>query len=346
MKMNKTLIAAGLTLATLVSSQASAANIFNSKDLIINLDAISSQTGVATNGYDTLDFCNLNQTCETNGLTGSTFNAGSGDADSTTGDFFALSFGELLATSVYPGDGTFYDTNVDSELLDLGIVAGTDLVSVNQLGDVSTLTAGSKKIGDLISLSNTDFTSDSDDEGYGSSWTLAAEFYISGDLFTGAPNYNSGHFELYFVDLLNAQLSPIKVLGANFSDDSVQINNETADVELDFEITFAEDGFWNIANDLDDLTDTTDLASLIPTAQEKVDGDVGPMMDVNFSVEPATPTPEKLVLTQNADGDDVWVRQANLTGQAYIPTPVPAPTGLALLGLAALGLAGARRFKA
>lgn len=345
MNMKKTLIAAGLTLATLMSAQASATvTLANAHDLIIDLDAISAQTGVATNGHD--DWI---------------LTVGNGDADSKTGTFDDFTFGALWATSVYALDqngltGQFFDTNIPLELTTLGVTnAFNDLtptgytmaqaqfaadngIPITDLvpeGSLRQGEEGNSNLDDLSPTTNTTFGASADDEGFGSTWNLTTEFFISGELDGDTPDYDAGFFKLVFNDIFG---NSVDVLTAVFSDDSVVRNNDnTADVEMSFEITDVVSGFWNLVDENDELTD---LASLIPDPQDDA---TGPMMDIAFVIDPATPAASDLVF--GASGE--WVaRQSTLDGSGQLPKPVPAPAGLALLGLAALGLAGRRRFKA
>jgi len=352
--MKKTILAISLSCATLLSTQVMAElTIPGMEDLVINL---------GSNDYDA-----------TGTLLGSTVYAGANDSDSLTGLFDDFAFDTLWATSVYDfSDGivgpSFYDTNIESELIAAG-ANDTTGYTLTQLAYIATLdplnAADAAEIAAIVpagSLSLPDSTQDviktlspitdtslptspgKDDEGYGTTWIFTTEFHVDGLLVNGEPDYTDGWFTLNFVDLIDDSNNIDDVLMAEFSSDTVVVNDETASVELYFDIVSAASDFfyiWGTGSDATDTSTMTDLSTLIP---DPLSDDASPVFRLAFLVDPAEPTSDELVATGwNGTGYDNAIRQTTMRGGGQLPNAVSEPSTIAAFGLALLGLAGMSR---
>jgi hypothetical protein len=282
---------------------------------------------------------------------------------------------DLSAGTVGPA---FYDTNVLSELAAAGVpvtsaltvaqlteIGGIDatlatLASPADDAQIATLNAAKlaivnnpagslllpdaeqNKITKLAPVTSTILSPSSafDDEGYGSSWYFTTEFHVDGTISGSQPDYTGGWFDLNFVDVFDSANNVDDILQATFSSDTVALNNNTASVELFFDITHAQTDFfymWDQGNDATDTATMTDLSTLIPTPMS---GDVAPQFKLSFLVNPAVPEADQLVAT--AMGAKA-VRQTTMSGGGQLPNAVSEPSTLAAFGIALIGLAGMSR---
>jgi len=234
-----------------------------------------------------------------------------------------------------------YDLDDSAENLAALQAAGLAVMDALALtGDTTALllpTDAQKDI-TLNPITDTSVGADNDDEGYGSTWRLFAEFYVEGELVesTELPDYTSGTFKFMFDDILN-DANDREVLSADFVNDTVTSTGDIANsatIELLFNVRDVEEDFWFF---VDSEGEKTDMFSLLP--QE--DDDLGPFFFLEFNVQPANPTAGELI----SIGDSA-IRQATMDGSGQFPKPVPEPHTMALFGLGLLGMAGmARRRK-
>ena len=252
------------------------------------------------------------------------------DANSTTGVFQQFGFNQLLATSVYDFSdgsvfGSFYDTNVPSELAALGIPTGGTAIDGSTPVNLSLPTGAQS---DIDALSPLVPPANTDSEGFGLTWDLQVQYRFDGVLTPGGPIYTGGFFNVFFNDF-NDDTNDRQVLGGELTGSNISLGN----LDLFFDLTFAEAGFLFVENEFGDFVDA---AAGIP------DGNfVDLTLDTN--VNPPIPTADQLLLLAdgNNNNNPVVVRQSELDGSIVAKIPVPGP--LALLGLGLVGLGLARR---
>ncbi|MCW8885802.1 MAG: PEP-CTERM sorting domain-containing protein [Motiliproteus sp.] len=270
------------------------------------------------------------------------FGIGTGDADGKTGIFNEFGFSQLRATSVYDFNdsdvgGSFYDTNIPSELAALGIpTSGTALDGLTTV-NLTTPTAAQVDIDALSPLAPP--TLGTDNEGFINVWGLDVLYHFDGTLTAGGPVYTGGTFEVFFSNpgALGSIADGTKVLGGTLTSSTLNVAN----LDLFFDLDFALDGFLFIEQG-GAFIDAEDVIS--------GGGDL-PRLILDTNVAPPIPTADQLLVVDATDNiigngnDDLQaVRQANLDGS--ITAEIPEPGTLALLGLGLFGLGAATRRKA
>jgi hypothetical protein len=250
------------------------------------------------------------------------------DANTKTGIFNEFGFSQILATSVYglaDGSvyGSFYDTNVPTELASLGIpTMGPSMAGGNSVSLSLPLANGSQS--DLDALSPLTPPINSDSEGYLLTWSLQILYHFDGNLTATGPNYTGGWFEVWFDDLSNG-VGGDRVVISGVLDHSVL---EAADLTLFLNITWAEAGFLWVEDENGDFVDASTQATTL-------------RLDTN--VDPAIPTANQLLVVMDSLGLPQAVRQTRLDGSITPELRVPEPSSIALLGLGLFGLAGSAR---
>jgi hypothetical protein len=237
-----------------------------------------------------------------------------GPGDQITGVFTEFAFSQFLASSLYeltgPGGtftGAIFDTNDATTLAALGLPAPT--YGQTTIGNLSPLTP---PFGPL-----------SDNEGFGTTWglvqfdDLVGSIPTNGTIFTGAPSFTSGTWDIYFDDYSNGLGGDVKVLSFDLTSSALNLANLT----LNFDVSYALPGFLLI-----DGVDASTIANL------------GMTLDTN--VNPPIPDPATLIPVN--DGTNYYgARQTTLDGS--ISSSVPEPSSIALLGLGLMGFAAVRR---
>jgi hypothetical protein len=293
----KSLKLASITAAALlISSVASAA------DMYINL---------GTNSYDTGRFI------------------GAPDADFATATFNEFGYSQLLATSVYDYSdldifGSFFDTNNIATLTGLGLPVANGPTLAGGTGNLVLPDCAAGQC-DIDALSPLVPPLASDNEGFLQTWDLQMEYTLIGTLVNDGPNsrpvYTGGTIDIFFNDL-NNDLNDRLVLTLSLTGSDIQ----AANLNLFFDITFAEAGFLWIDNGSGTFLDAA--AGIGSGNFARI------VLDTN--VNPPIPTPDELVLVgTNA------IRQSTLDGS--MTASIPEPASLTMLGLGLLGLAAAGR---
>lgn len=254
------------------------------------------------------------------------------DPDTLTGSFDEFGFSQTLSTSIFdfPNgslNGSFYDTNIISELNAVGIT-GPSFTGPTLAGTNATLDHPDFSNMNIDTLDpNIGGITGKDGEGFLQNWELISQFHFDGvfDQSSG-PTYTDGFFDLYTSTTGATTPAADKVFSASLTSSSV---TGTA-LKLTFEITEAIDNFllmstseFGVFNDVHDLLANGDSI----------------FMTLFTTVVPAIPTADQLVWVDN--GNSV-ARQTQLNGKL---TQVPEPSIIALFGLALLGFSARLRKK-
>lgn len=253
------------------------------------------------------------------------------DADTTTGLFNEFGFNQIWTSSIYDFNdnsllGDFFDTNITQELVDAGIpltgISGNSLAGT-PLSLIHPDCANGQC--DIDALSPLAPPLNSDREGFLGSWDLQVLYKFNGQFTAGGPVFTDGFFEIYFNDFMNNANSRL-VLKAELTG----FNIEDTNLDLFFDITFAETGFLWINNG----SSFVDAAAGIPT------GDFA-RFQIDTNVNPPIPTPDQLLVVTAPDGSRNAIRQSTLDGSAT--ASIPEPGSLAIIGLGLVGLGALRR---
>jgi hypothetical protein len=280
-----------------------------------------------------------------------TLPTGNGDADSRTGQFEEFGFSLLLATSIYEIDtvnggltGSFYDTNISSELAALGINTSVSGLALDGATTVELYQPNTENIGTIatpqIAVGEADIdalsplapplTGGINHEGFGLTWDLQVEYHFDGSLTGSGPQYTGGYFNVIFNDF--AGVDTRTVFAGTVTGSSITLAN----LDLFMDITTVEPGFLFFG----DNGSFVDIATY-----DAINNPFKLSLDTNVT----PPIPEESQLLQLIDGNNndavVAVRQAHLDG-SIVAREIPEPSSIALLGLGLLGLAGASRRKA
>ena len=246
------------------------------------------------------------------------------DANTTTATFNEFGFSQILATSFYDMTdgsifGSFYDTNITAELSAAGVPdSGTALDGTTPVSIVMPNCAGGQC--DIDALSPLVPPLGSDNEGFLQTWDFQVEYHFDGTLTAAGPVYTGGVFDIIFNDLNDDTMDRVVISGMLTSS-----TLQEANLDLFFDITFAEDGFLNIDN-----------GSSFVDAADAIAAGYTPTMVLDTNVNPPIPTADQLLMIgTNA------VRQTTLDGS--ITAEIPVPGTLALLGLGLLGASARRR---
>ncbi len=258
------------------------------------------------------------------------------DADSTTGIFEQFGFNQLLATSIYDinevGEsggaadifGSFYDTNIASELTAAGVpTSGTAMDGSTFVELMLPGCPGTKcdidALSPLVPPSN-----GVDSEGYGLTWDLQLQYRFEGTLTLAGPVYTGGYIDVNFNDF-NDNANDRTVITGSLTGSLL----EPANLNLYFDITFAEVGFLFIDNGSGTFIDAAE-------------GTTSHMDNATFAIDtnvvPPIPTLDQLLVV----GDNA-IRQSELDGSAVAAIPEPATIAMMGLGLLGLGAAARRR---
>jgi len=257
---------------------------------------------------------------------------GMADANTTTGEFTEFGFSQFLATSAYDVDaagnltGNVVDSNITSDLMAFGIPAsGASLDGSSNVDLVMPNCALGQCDIDALSPLTPPLTGDA--EGFLQTWDLQVEYHLVADITSGVAQYSGGYIEFFFNDF-NDDSNDRSILRADLTGSNTQAVN----LDLFFDVTFAEAGFLFVDDGSGNFVD----AGLLAASGEFVN------FALDTNVNPPIPTTDELLLVTGADGVTRAIRQTTLDG-SITATVVPEPSAIALLGLSLIGFGVASR---
>lgn len=264
------------------------------------------------------------------------------DADTRTGDFSEFVMGQILGTSIFDlSDGSIFgavtETNNKDILNDYGITveAPTGYTGSSASNGNLYLPIDPAQL-DINNLSPID-TPDGNDEGYKLTWELLVEYKFVGTLGPSGPKYTSGYFDVIFNDK-NDDNNDRVVFTGEVTGSQAQSTN----LDIFFDITYAEDDFLWIQDGQGNFRDAADVIAA-------GNGLSFPTLKYDTNVNPPVPTADQLVYRAATGGDapydNVAIRQMTLDGSASAEIPEPATLALIGMGLLGVGFAGRRRTK-
>lgn len=306
----KKLLLSTIAAASLVAGSANAGDIY---------------LNVGTNDYD--DTVTTGAGAFLGIFAGSGFDAG----NSETGSFSEFGFSQLLATSIYDTDGagnllgTVTDTNIPAALMAAGIPVGGVTGTALDGSTSVTLERPACDLGqcDIDALSPLVPPAGTDSEGFLRSWDFQVEYSLNAILTPAGPVYTGGTFDFIFNDFFDDSNDRTVITGTVTGS-----NIQAANLDIFFDVTYAEAGFMFIDNG----------SSFVDAADRIADGFL-PTFTLDTNVNPPIPTADQLL-----EIGTVAIRQTTLDGS--IAASIPEPATVAMLGLGLLGLgASARRKK-
>jgi hypothetical protein len=258
---------------------------------------------------------------------------GAVDADTRTAEFTEFAFSQLLATSIYDVDGlgnltgNVFDTNIAANLAAAGVPAsglsqdGTQTVSI---------VAPNCALGqcDIDALSPLAPPLATDNEGFLQTWDIQVEYNLIATLTASGPVYSGGYIEFFFNSFLDDTFDR-SILIAEVTGSTIA----AANLEIFFDVTFAEAGFLFVQDMFGNFQDASELAANAIAAGNNNFAKFA--LDTN--VNPPIPNASELLIV-----GDKAIRQTTLDG-SITATVVPEPSTIALLGLSLIGFGVAAR---
>ena len=258
---------------------------------------------------------------------------GMADANTTTGAFSEFGLSSFLGASAYDVDasgnmtGGFIDSNVSSELRTFGVPAnGTSVDGSNNIG-LTMPDCGAGECG-INALSPLTPPMTGDAEGFFQNWDLQVEYHLEADIIGGVPQYTSGYIEFFFNDYADDSNDRL-VLTAELTGSDVDVSE--ANLDLFFDVTFAESGFLFVDDGSGNFQDAGLLADAGNFVEFQLDTALNPI-----------PTGADLLLVTGDDGVTRAISQSSLGGSVST-TVVPEPSALILLSLSLIGFGVASR---
>lgn len=289
---------------------------------------------------------------------------GNGNGSVTTSPVAELGYSGTLATSFYLGSPgtpgtTVIDTNILSEMEDLGFAAG-NFTAIDGSTSVTFVnpTRANSNIADLnfedpsVGEDTNGFVSGTGGTGVfptgygqtggdGPTWGFTYEYLISGQTTATGVEYTDGFFDLFFEDGgTKQQVLRLNVAGSTL----VQSNLDVfGGVSFDFDGNGMDDAAGNpfIQNLFVDVRSGKSFYDLWFAGSPS---ELGIRWNIDTNVNPPLPNETQLVQTSFGEDGFALVRQTTLDGSVVFS--VPTPSGLGLLGLGLLTLGGIVRRRA